>query len=215
VEERAVRPPVLILPLANQQSYTARYSAPDKIRYGLDKPERGQRPTGTSTPAWRRFSFSCRPSMPDWVRTSSASRTENPNYAGSSRSQIHSDPSGPLDSGIRHRSTHGWRGRRPLAWPDAPLRTSSTATAGEFKAPEPVMRHPEKDGDSYNNSYNNSYINSYYNPFCRHSPHPVIQLTWSRSSTSRVLPSAGARPLCQLLGSRREQAATWHNVRTK
>jgi nitroreductase len=38
-EERAVRPPILILPLANQQSYTGRYSAPDKIRYGLDKPE--------------------------------------------------------------------------------------------------------------------------------------------------------------------------------
>jgi nitroreductase len=38
-EERAVHPPVLILPLANQQSYTGRYSAPDKIRYGLDKPE--------------------------------------------------------------------------------------------------------------------------------------------------------------------------------
>jgi nitroreductase len=43
-EEQAVLPPALILPLANRTAYLARYSAPDKIGYGLDQTERWPAP---------------------------------------------------------------------------------------------------------------------------------------------------------------------------
>ena len=43
-EEQAVLPPALILPLANRAAYLARYSAPDKITYGLDQAERWPAP---------------------------------------------------------------------------------------------------------------------------------------------------------------------------
>jgi nitroreductase len=36
-EERSILPPALILPLSNRTAYLARYSAPDKIAYGLDQ----------------------------------------------------------------------------------------------------------------------------------------------------------------------------------
>ncbi len=39
-EERLLLAPALILPLSNRSAYLARYSAPDKIAYGLDKAER-------------------------------------------------------------------------------------------------------------------------------------------------------------------------------
>ena len=38
-EHRGVEPPVIVLVLANAGAYTTRYSAPDKIQFGLDKPE--------------------------------------------------------------------------------------------------------------------------------------------------------------------------------
>jgi nitroreductase len=37
-EEQAVRAPVVVLPMANQDAYIARYSLPDKIEFGLDDP---------------------------------------------------------------------------------------------------------------------------------------------------------------------------------
>lgn len=43
-EQRAVLPPVLILPLANRQAYLDRYSQPDKIAYGMDQAERWPAP---------------------------------------------------------------------------------------------------------------------------------------------------------------------------
>ena len=43
-EQRAVLPPVLILPLANRQAYLDRYSQPDKIAYGMDQTERWPAP---------------------------------------------------------------------------------------------------------------------------------------------------------------------------
>lgn len=36
-EERAVLPPVVILPLANREAYVSRYTQPDKIAFGLDE----------------------------------------------------------------------------------------------------------------------------------------------------------------------------------
>jgi len=39
-EERLVLPPVVILPLSNRAAYLRRYSAPDKIAYGLGQAER-------------------------------------------------------------------------------------------------------------------------------------------------------------------------------
>ena len=38
--ERAVRAPVVVLPMANRDAYIARYSLPDKIEFGLDDAER-------------------------------------------------------------------------------------------------------------------------------------------------------------------------------
>jgi nitroreductase len=43
-EERSVLPSALILPLSNRRAYLARYSAPDKIAYGLDQAERWPAP---------------------------------------------------------------------------------------------------------------------------------------------------------------------------
>jgi nitroreductase len=43
-EQRAVLPPVLILPLANKKAYLDRYSQPDKIAYGMDQAERWPAP---------------------------------------------------------------------------------------------------------------------------------------------------------------------------
>ena len=43
-EQRAILPPVLILPLSNRQAYLDRYSQPDKIAYGMDQVERWPAP---------------------------------------------------------------------------------------------------------------------------------------------------------------------------
>jgi nitroreductase len=43
-EEQALQPPALILPLSNRAAYLARYSAPDKIAYGMDQAERWPAP---------------------------------------------------------------------------------------------------------------------------------------------------------------------------